>query len=65
MKHKLLAFLMLFGFSLTFAVDTVSVVMQNGLDGYDGCIDATISSQSGSNMGSADKLNVKYEKCTS
>ncbi len=65
MKRKLLALLVFCGFSFSFAVDTLSVTMQNGLDNYDGCIDATISSQSASNMGAADKLNVKYEKCKS
>lgn len=63
---KLLAIILLFGFSASFAVDTATVFLQNGAEGYNGCEDSWISSQSaGSNNGSAEKLNVKYEKCVS
>lgn len=43
-KSKLIALLLL-GFSSFVCAESITKTLQNGLDGYDGCVDATISYQ--------------------
>lgn len=64
MKLKSFLFLIICSCSIIYGIDTATVIFQNGVEDYSGCEDATISSQSNQNQGSSEKLNVKYEKCT-
>jgi hypothetical protein len=52
------------GLSLAWS-GTVELTLQDGLNGYDGCSDAYVSSSSSSNYGTATKLECKFDRCVS
>ena len=43
----------------------VTVTLQNGLNGYEGCADAYVDNASSTNNGTSAKLDCKYDVCVS
>jgi hypothetical protein len=49
---------------MAFATE-VTVTLQNGLNGYEGCADAYVDNASYTNNGASEKLECKYDICVS
>ena len=60
---KLLTVFLLFAFMQSLFAD--EVVLQNGLNGYEGCEDAWIADWYSTNTGTSDTLFAEFEQCES
>lgn len=58
---KLLSVFLLLVLMQTLFAD--EIMLQNGLNGYDGCVDASILNDGTGNTGTSEKLAIEFENC--